>query len=59
MVDLACFHWAAQAINVEPHQLAEAGQVYQVISSHHRSTIADVQVLKVVPQSSKQRGQAT
>ena len=42
VVDLAGLHRAAQAVNVEAHQLAETGEVDQVISPHHRRTVADI-----------------
>lgn len=42
VVDLAGLHRAAQAVNVEAHQLAETGEMDQVISPHHRRTVADI-----------------
>ena len=53
VVELAGLHRAAQAVNVEAHQLAEAAEVDQVIGPHHQRTVADVQVLQVVPQRTK------
>lgn len=54
IVYLPCLHWTPEAVNVQPHKLAEARQMDQVIWPHYWSTVADVQILQVVPQCPKQ-----